>query len=66
MLGPCFCELTHGEELEAAFDRFQTGSAENGSTGLGLSIVKQLVDAHGGTVLLESRSEGGMRATVAL
>lgn len=54
------------EDLEAAFDRFKTGSVDHGSTGLGLSIVKQLVEAHGGTVRLECRAEGGVRAVVVI
>ncbi|MBI4864906.1 MAG: HAMP domain-containing histidine kinase [Candidatus Riflebacteria bacterium] len=53
-------------ELQHVFERFHTGSGEGGATGLGLSIVKQLVEAHGGTVHLECRPEGGIRAVVTL
>lgn len=37
-----------------------------GGTGLGLAIVRALVERHGGTARLESRAEGGARATVVL
>ncbi len=39
-----------------AFDRFTTGS---GSSGLGLSIVRWIVDAHGGTLTFHNAPTGG-------
>ncbi|XVX21755.1 ATP-binding protein [Actinomycetota bacterium] len=47
------------------FSRFWQGS-EHGSTGLGLYIVKGLVEAHGGTVQIGEAAGGGAEFTVAL
>jgi signal transduction histidine kinase len=40
--------------------------APAGGTGLGLSVVKQLVEAHGGTVRLDDAPGGGTRVVVSL
>ncbi|MBP1849468.1 sensor histidine kinase [Rhizobium halophytocola] len=37
-----------------------------GGAGLGLAIVRTLVEAHGGTVTIENRPEGGLRVSVRL
>jgi two-component system, OmpR family, sensor histidine kinase BaeS len=56
-----------GEGIAAAdlphiFDRFYRGdrsrSRQSGGSGLGLSIVRQLVDAHGGRIQVESPPPG--------
>jgi CheY-like chemotaxis protein len=57
--------------LPHVFERFRQGasapSRSQGGLGLGLSIVKQLVDLHGGTVEADSPGEGkGATFTVAL
>jgi two-component system sensor histidine kinase ChvG len=57
-------------KLEAIFDRFysERPEAEKFGThsGLGLSISKQIVDAHGGLIWAENRREGGARFVVKL
>ncbi len=59
--------LQPGEE-EAVFERFHRGSAGAGSkgTGLGLAIARELVGEWGGSVIVENREGGGLRAVLEL
>ncbi len=55
------------DELTQPFRRFgadRTGSDQG--SGLGLSIVAAIAEAHGGTVDLRARSGGGLRVTIEL
>lgn len=61
----------HPEFLPFVFDRFRHGDSSTtrkaGGLGLGLSIVKQLVELHGGAVAVASAGEGqGATFTVSL
>ena len=56
------------EELDQVFERFFRGSAgrKAGGSGIGLAVVKDLVEAHGGQVRVESPPLGGARFIVLL
>lgn len=55
-------------EQEQVFDRFFRGRAgrQAGGTGIGLAVVKQLVEAHGGEVRVEDPPGGGVSFVVLL
>jgi two-component system sensor histidine kinase KdpD len=55
------------EALPHLFDKFyRAPGAVAGGSGLGLSIVKGFVEAHGGTVSAENRASGGAEFTIRL
>ncbi|ADZ71425.1 ATPase, histidine kinase-, DNA gyrase B-, and HSP90-like domain protein [Polymorphum gilvum SL003B-26A1] len=58
------------DRLADVFEPFvrleESRSGETGGIGLGLAIARSIVHAHGGTIALENRPEGGLRATVHL
>jgi signal transduction histidine kinase len=57
-------------DLERVFEPFvrleTSRNTETGGTGLGLTLVKAIAAGHGGTVTLENRAEGGLRARLYL
>lgn len=58
------------EFLEDAFKPFQRLEAsrnrETGGTGLGLTVARTIIRAHGGDITLTNRSEGGLRVDILL
>jgi signal transduction histidine kinase len=58
------------EELEKAFQPFYrvegSRSRETGGTGLGLTIARSVAEAHGGSLTLRNRPEGGLEACLVL
>ena len=57
------------ENLETVFERFYTsrpkGAAFGGNSGLGLSIARQIIEAHGGLIRAENRVREGRTAGAA-
>jgi signal transduction histidine kinase len=54
------------EKIFQAFYRIEGHSEQAGGVGLGLSLVKQIAEAHGGSVSCEERAGGGSRFVVRL
>jgi signal transduction histidine kinase len=57
-------------ELGKVFERFYrldgTRARAEGGSGLGLAIARNIVEAHGGTIVAENRREGGARFVIRL
>ncbi|PVB61013.1 ATP-binding protein [Labrenzia sp. 011] len=58
------------DRLKDVFEPFvrleESRSEETGGIGLGLSIARSIIHAHGGTLMLRNRPEGGLEAEVRL
>lgn len=58
------------ERLETVFEPFVRGeesrSADTGGAGLGLSIARNIIMAHGGTIRLRNRRDSGLCAIIRL
>jgi signal transduction histidine kinase len=58
---------TDRDRVFEPFVRLETSrSAETGGSGLGLTLVKAIAEGHGGSITLENRAEGGLRARLCL
>ncbi len=58
------------ERLKDVFEPFvrleESRSDETGGIGLGLSIARSIIQSHGGSLTLENRKGGGLKATITL
>ncbi|MEZ4395180.1 MAG: HAMP domain-containing sensor histidine kinase [Polyangiales bacterium] len=52
--------------LPRLFERFVSARRDRGGTGLGLAHARAVAEAHGGSLRVENRAEGGARFTLAL
>jgi signal transduction histidine kinase len=64
--GPGIPESEHERVFEPFYRLEGSRSRESGGTGLGLAVVRATIAAHGGSVSLVNRPEGGLRACVIL
>jgi signal transduction histidine kinase len=65
-MGPGIAEADQVRVFEP-FVRLETSrSAETGGSGLGLTLVKAIAEGHGGSITLENRPDGGLRARLCL
>jgi len=60
--GPGISDATRARALEPFFSTRR----REGGTGLGLTIAREIVDHHGGVLVVERRDEGGTRATISI
>jgi len=54
------------ENVQRLFEPFYTTKGEGKGTGLGLAVVRQIVEGHGGDIALESVPSGGTRVVIRL
>ena len=54
------------EDVARVFDRFFTTRGDRRGTGLGLALARAVVEAHGGTIVVDSRPAEGARFVVRL
>ncbi|TAN57943.1 MAG: two-component sensor histidine kinase, partial [Magnetospirillum sp.] len=64
--GPGIPEAEMGHVFAPFFRLEGSRNRKTGGIGLGLSVARTIIRAHGGDISLENRKEGGLRVTVTL
>jgi signal transduction histidine kinase len=64
--GPGIPDVDRSRVFEPFVRLEASRNLETGGTGLGLTLVKAIAEGHGGSVVLENRREGGLRARLRL
>ncbi len=64
--GPGIAEADRARVFEPFVRLESSRSSETGGSGLGLTLVKAIAEGHGGSIELENRAEGGLRARLCL
>ncbi|MGA7712823.1 MAG: ATP-binding protein [Rhizomicrobium sp.] len=64
--GPGIPEADRGRVFEPFVRLEGSRNADTGGSGLGLTLVKGIAEGHGGSITLEDRPEGGLRARLRL
>lgn len=64
--GPGITEADRARVFEPFVRLEGSRSLETGGAGLGLTLVKAIAEGHGGSIVLENREEGGLRAILRL
>jgi signal transduction histidine kinase len=64
--GPGIPEADQGRVFEPFVRLESSRNQETGGAGLGLTLVKAITEGHGGKVMLENRTHGGLRARMRL
>jgi signal transduction histidine kinase len=64
--GPGIPELDMGRVFQPFVRLDESRGQETGGIGLGLAIARSIVRGHGGDIVLQNRTEGGLAATIQL
>jgi signal transduction histidine kinase len=64
--GPGIASEDQDKVFEAFYRLDRSRSRETGGTGLGLTVAQNIIRAHGGTIALSNRAEGGLRVEATL
>ena len=64
--GPGIPEERQSDVLKPFFRLEESRGRETGGTGLGLTVARTIVHAHGGDIVLRNRPEGGLRVEITL